>query len=449
MLRALKPAAGRLNRRFRTLLRERPYDAAQIRALLAITPVAAARFPSIPGFFEHVQFHGRSLAKLMVPPGEVRERLREFDGLVAAELNGCFEPAREQLALATLLGLNEAFYEVREGEAQAFFGLARAALSATGMDDLLRRIVGILTQTFQARAGRLILIEKLPDRRLARPLYIRAGARNQKLVLDPAMRGRYACFWSYPLRSAGVVQLGFSAPRPWLPRELGLLDAAIERCHGAIELRRMEARARHAEEEERRRMGRELHDEAGQLLLALRMELEMMAREATGSLRLRLRKAHGIAGRTVEEVRRIIAALSPAIVERMGLEAALRQLAARFQKTHRARVTLRIACKAMAVSPDSQQVIYRVAQESLQNITKHSQATHVRFSLSATDKKIRLSVRDNGAGFSVEAAGRQPMSFGLAGMRERAALLGGSLAVRSAPGKGASVMLELPHGTNR
>jgi len=94
-----------------------------------------------------------------------------------------------------------------------------------------------------------------------------------------------------------------------------------------------------------------------------------------------------------------------------------------------------------------QQVIYRVAQECLQNIAKHSQATHVNLSLRAADKCIRLSVSDNGAGFSAERVGSKPMSFGLAGMRERAAILGGSLAVQSAPGKGAKVTLQLPGST--
>ena len=99
---------------------------------------------------------------------------------------------------------------------------------------------------------------------------------------------------------------------------------------------------------------------------------------------------------------------------------------------------------ASAVPVDAQEVIYRVAQESLQNIAKHAHATEVNVSLEATDKSIRLRVTDNGAGFAVEAACGRPMSFGLAGMRERAELLGGTLAVRSAPGKGAAVTLRLP-----
>jgi signal transduction histidine kinase len=80
----------------------------------------------------------------------------------------------------------------------------------------------------------------------------------------------------------------------------------------------------------------------------------------------------------------------------------------------------------------------------LQNISKHSQAARVTLFLTSADKRIRLCVRDNGAGFSMESALDQPLSFGLAGMKERAALLGGALEIRSAPGRGVAVMLTLP-----
>jgi signal transduction histidine kinase len=106
-----------------------------------------------------------------------------------------------------------------------------------------------------------------------------------------------------------------------------------------------------------------------------------------------------------------------------------------------------ITKSAGAVSPQVQEVIYRVAQESLQNIAKHSQATHVNLSLRSADEYVRLSVSDDGAGFCAETAVKKPMSFGLAGMRERAALLGGTLVLRSAPGKGTSVILQMPRNS--
>jgi len=109
---------------------------------------------------------------------------------------------------------------------------------------------------------------------------------------------------------------------------------------------------------------------------------------------------------------------------------------------HAAALRIRISGTPPELPRESQEVIYRVAQESLQNIAKHSQATHVNLLLHSTDKRVRLSVSDNGAGF--DTALSKPMSFGLVGMKERAALLQGKLTIRSMPGKGARVVLELP-----
>jgi signal transduction histidine kinase len=454
MISAIAPHADRLDRRFRAILRQRGYGAAQARTFLAITPAAASRLPSLDQFLEQVEYHGRRLAKFNLDPGEVRETLKAFGPLLDAVLAGRFEPAREQLHLAAVLALNEAFYQVREAEAQAFFGLYRAEAESSGLDDLLRRFVRILTRTFRAGTGRLLLLDRPPRGQLARPLYIERGQAREKLIADPKMRGHCASYWSFPMRPAALLQFGFGGRYPWLPRELTLLNAVAERCQEAIEkvrleaeIRRLEAEARRAEEEERRRIGRELHDEAAQSLVLLRLQLEMMERDAGAEMRPRLAEARGIAERTVEELRRIVAALSPAVLERLGLEAALRQLAARFRKMHPAAIRVRVSGAWESFPRQSQEVIYRVAQESLQNIAKHSQATRVNLLLRSTDKSIRLSVSDNGAGFAREAALSKPMSFGLAGMRERAALLDGNLAIRSAPGKGVTVVLELPQAS--
>jgi len=474
MVRAIAPAAGRLDRRFAALLRQRRYDAAQIRAFLAITSAAASRLRSLPQFLEQVEYNGRRLAKLNVPPAAVNEVLREFGGLLDRVLAGQYEPAREQLQLATVLILNDAFYQVREAESQAFFGLYHAETEAAGLDDLLRRIVRILTPAFRASAGRLFLLDRPAAGKLARPLYIERGQPDERLIADPEMRGRYASYWSYPIGpsppwstaaapeapcrpakgSAALVQFGFRVRYPWLPRELALLVAAGERCHEALErarmereIRRLEAEARRAEEEERRRIGRELHDEAGQSMLLLRLQLEMIERDAPAPLRPRLAETRAIAERAVAELRRLVAALSPAVLERLGLKSALRQLAARFRKTHPAGLRLRISPSCEHLPMPTQEVIYRVAQECLQNIAKHSRATQVNISLGRADKSIRLSVADNGAGYCAETARNQPMSFGLAGMRERAALLGGTLTIRTAPGEGVRITLQLPRSS--
>jgi len=179
------------------------------------------------------------------------------------------------------------------------------------------------------------------------------------------------------------------------------------------------------------------------------LQLEMMEREAHGPVVTRLKEARALVERTVIELRRLIAALSPTVVERLGMASALRHLVARFRKTQPAIVRLRMKGPVEAIPRQIQDVVYRVAQECLQNVTKHSQASTVNLSLHAADKSIGLRVSDNGTGFRAGAAAGKPMSFGLAGMRERAALLGGTIAVSSVPGKGTTVILELPRNAAR
>jgi signal transduction histidine kinase len=293
-----------------------------------ITPVAAARARSLDSFFLQVEQRGRELARAGARLEDITLALREFDLQVGAAVRERFQPAREQLQLATDFALHRAFYEAREEE-----------------------------------------------------------------------------------------------------------------------VRRLQSLARHAEEQERRRIGRELHDEAGQSLLLLRLQLEMLERSAPKRIRGDLAEARGTAGRIVTELRRIVAALSPAVLERMGLVPALRQLAARVEKSCGIAAGIRVRGAAAGLPVEAQEVVYRVAQESLQNTAKHAQATAVNLSLEITDKSIRLRVRDNGAGFTVETASSRPGSFGLAGMRERAELLGGALEVRSAPGRGSAIVLRLPVST--
>ncbi len=454
LLSAIRPLADRLDRQFRASLRQCPHDALQIRALLAVTPTSACRLRTLDQFVEQVAYQGRRLARLNLPLLEVMGALGEFDTMLDGELAGGHAPSREQLQLVTRLVLHQAYYEVREAESQAFFGIYHSETQAISLEDLLERLVRVLTRTFRARSGRLQLLDAPPAGKLARPLYIRHGSCDEELIACPDMRGVHASYWSFPIRNVAILQLGFSEHYPWLPRELAMLHAAAARCFEAIErvrlqgeMRRLEAEARRAEEEERRRLGRDLHDETGQSLVLLRLRLEMMERDAPDTLRQPLAEARLITERTVAELRRTIAALSPAVVERLGLEAALRQLAIRFRKQHSAGVRLRVSPGITGLSTELQEVVYRVAKEALHNVLKHSQASCVKILLELADKKIRLSVHDDGVGFSPETAKGESLSFGLAGMQERATLLGGTLVLRSAPGKGATVILELPRSS--
>jgi signal transduction histidine kinase len=146
-------------------------------------------------------------------------------------------------------------------------------------------------------------------------------------------------------------------------------------------------------------------------------------------------------------MRRLIAALSPAVLEQLGLGAALRQLINRFQRLH-PRCRVRLQMSKMGPVPQRIEVIsYRLVQECFNNIGKHSQANHVNISLASADGILKLNVEDNGVGFDVAEASARRESFGLSGMRERVALLGGQFQVESrteSPKRGTKISIELP-----
>ena len=454
-------------------------DARRVTALSLITSGAAARLASAgrpaADFFEQVAYNSRRLAKLNVPPMEVVEAVgeydRQLDGLLAKRYprqHAALQGVRQQLHFRTLLAVNNAYYQVREAETQAFYGLLRAEMEATGLDDLLQRFILILTRTFRAQAGRMIPFGDRPPmassvlKRLARPCYIAAGSRDEELVLDRGMRGVFQSYWSIPFFSdghlAGLIQFGFPTPYRWLPRELDLLDAFAERCLRGAErarliqdlaareeqVRSLAAHLLQAEEEERRRISRELHDEAGQSMLFLRLHLEMLEKNAPADLQPKLAEARGVAERIIAEMRRIIAALHPSAVEELGLPAAIRHLSSRFRKLYPIKLRLRLTAYGASLPRETETAIYRVVQECYQNIGKHSGASRVNLLLRSTDTLLELNVEDDGVGFEVDRAVAQPKSFGLKGMRERVALLGGRLEIRSSPGHGATIAMRLP-----
>ena len=241
--RLIEPHLPRLDAALRRYLKGAPpagsCDARQLKALSLIASGAAARLASAgrpaADFFEQVAYNSRRLAKLNVPPMEVVDALREYDreldGLLAKRYprqHAALQGVRQQLHFRTLLAVNNAYYQVREAETQAFYGLLRAEMEGTGLDDLLHRFIVILTRTFRAQAGRIIPFWDRPPmgsrmlKRLARPCYIAADSRDEELVLDRGMRGVFQSYWSIPFSSGGhltgLIQFGFRTPYRWLPR---------------------------------------------------------------------------------------------------------------------------------------------------------------------------------------------------------------------------------------
>ena len=206
------------------------------------------------------------------------------------------------------------------------------------------------------------------------------------------------------------------------------------------ERRESARRALLVQEAERQRVARELHDEVGQTLTGVMLQIEGLALRIPDELRAQLEQLRETARHGTEEVRNIARRLRPDALEELGLPHALAALAGAFERQTRVPVTREIEPITDMV-PEQELVIYRVTQEALTNIARHADAEGVSVSLRREAEQIVLEVRDDGRGLP---DGAECSSQGIRGMRERAMLVGAGLAIQSRPGEGTAVRLALP-----
>lgn len=280
---------------------------------------------------------------------------------------------------------------------------------------------------------------------------------------DPQLEtGSHWSMASTPMTTAtgelvGVLNAHTEAVRDWSGRELALLGAAASTVAGVVhtarllrrlELGQLEQRALSerlvdAEEQERSRLARELHDGVAQRIAALSFYLSA-AQEALvddpAAAAGQLARAVELVGLTAEETRSAVRALRPPLLDDLGLEAGLRALARDLPGLH---VRVDMAGAGADLSPVQETALYRVVQEALHNVVKHARAQSVHVRLARQGEMIVLEVHDDGHG-------RVPLrtvdSHGLASMRDRARLLGARLEVTGRPGAGTTVRLVLPAG---
>jgi signal transduction histidine kinase len=197
------------------------------------------------------------------------------------------------------------------------------------------------------------------------------------------------------------------------------------------------------EEEERRRISRELHDETGQALMVLRFHLEMLAGEAkTEDQQTKVEESLEVLDRTIEGLRRIIARLSPRVLEELGLLSAIRQQAQQLTSHAKIKARLELPEEMTPMDHDIEVALYRAVQEALHNLAKHSQARNFAVRLLASGDRVSLEIEDDGVGLLTRSPHER--GFGLTGMRERAAALGGSMTIHSRRGKGTVIRIALP-----
>lgn len=209
----------------------------------------------------------------------------------------------------------------------------------------------------------------------------------------------------------------------------------------------MQAWAKHladVREEERRRIARELHDELGQLLAALKLELVGLSSVAPQpAAAQRIESMRSLIDHTVVAVRRISHDLRPLELDDLGLNAALEGLGRSAAERMGIEVTVRHGESDLDLPPDLATMLYRMVQEALTNAGRHARATDVAVELECAHGEILLTVEDNGIGLPGDALQREG-HWGLRGMAERAALCGGVLLLDNAPGSGARLTVRVP-----
>ena len=200
-----------------------------------------------------------------------------------------------------------------------------------------------------------------------------------------------------------------------------------------------------AREQEKSRLARELHDELGQSLTAIKLDvgwLRYNLGESPPAVHAKLESMHATLDATLAAARRIASDLRPLLLDDLGLEAACDWLARNFEEGTGVPCRLRIKGNLDLEDPHAT-AVFRVLQESLTNAAKHAAATEVHVTLERDAEAITVTVRDNGRGFFPHDA-HKPRSYGFTGQRERASLLGGKLEIDTEPGRGTVVVLRLP-----
>ena len=208
-----------------------------------------------------------------------------------------------------------------------------------------------------------------------------------------------------------------------------------------LSARALASRILNAQERERVRVSRELHDDTGQALTLLLVRLQLVeGMSSEPEVRRELADLRLLVGETIDGVRRLAVHLGPSVLEDLGLRAALEWLADRVRAETGLVVALRLDCHCRNVPAEVAVAIFRVAQEALTNVVRHAQATRVDLRLGTDDDCLELLVADDGSGFAVDEAKARPIaSVGLFGMAERIALVGGGLDIDSSPGAGTRI----------
>jgi two-component system sensor histidine kinase DegS len=229
---------------------------------------------------------------------------------------------------------------------------------------------------------------------------------------------------------------------------LALENARLHEERLAI-LRQQLAQVTAAQEEERQRIARELHDGVGPALASLNIRLRTARKllDQDHPAAEEIEELAELAQTNIQDIRRLIYDLRPAILDELGLVAALRDYVAHYQKEHNLQVTLSLPEGNSRLPAPLETALFRVIQEALANVARHASARRVQVALQWDDRQVCAHIADDGQGFDLGDAmsrARQGGHLGLWSMRERVEQLGGQLEVHSAPGQGTQLVMTIP-----
>ena len=216
-----------------------------------------------------------------------------------------------------------------------------------------------------------------------------------------------------------------------------------------IQLRKLTAHLQNIREEERKLIAREMHDELGQLLTGFKMDIQLLKNQLPaydrGRVAEHIQSMTGLIDDAIRFVRRLSSQLREGPLEDLGLIAAIQWYIKEFTRRYNIPVTFNCSHAELKLLPAVKTGLFRICQESLTNIARHSHATQVQIDLEVNNDELSLTVTDNGKGFTTGAHGNTD-SLGLLGMNERALMIGATLSLRSAVGKGTTIKVAFPIG---
>ncbi|MGH9632726.1 MAG: sensor histidine kinase, partial [Bryobacteraceae bacterium] len=484
----LLPKLEELDRKFAARLRRFLFSDATRLLLAELSPGSLARMAtdgaSSAAIEEHVRSRVEKLAGSNLQTARAAQGLSEYVYHLRPVLRRLPEPEQaeilstcDEVRLYVLLRLSETIEALRQAEAEIVTRFREIELNSNNLDGYYRAFIEKLTETWGGSAGHLFLLsedlkhwvlkastatavsemtERISRRKTLakrktvwKAIRIDSGKAGEEQLLDPGWRGAYPCFWILSLQNektlVGMAQVAFAHQAQLDARKKNLLAALAEeflksanriRLIGemtgrAESLRAVAGKMLQEEEAERRRMSCELHDNAGQSLVCIRLQMELIEQSLPPEAeewRTRLAEARDLTEKTILDIRRLIADLSPAVLQQLGLAAAVRQVVNRFRQDYRVRARLHLG-RLEKLPADFETVVYRLIQECCTRLGRFSSVSNVSISLSSSDALLRLSIEEDGSSFTLNNSGgpARPGSVSLQGISERVILLGGRI----------------------